>query len=759
MSDLPVPDHASRPARAIGRATANLTLQAFVVALFVSATLMFAIQPMFTRMVLPVLGGTPGVWSVAMVFFQGVLLCGYLYAHLLTRFVPMRVAALVHLVLMSVALLSLPIAMAKGWGTPPQSGTAFWLIGLFGASLGLPFFALAGNGPLLQAWFARSGHRHANDPYFLYGASNLGSFCGLLLYPVVFEPLMTLAQQSHVWTTGFMVLVGLIACASALAIRSGGDVGSTVRQPVAQPLASKLRLKIVGLAFVPSALLVAVTAQLTTDVVAAPFIWVIPLALYLLTFALAFKDKPRLTHAMMLKLQPWLIGAAVMLVTNAGAHNFFGGILASMGLTIAAFFICTMVAHGELYASRPAASQLTEFYFWMSAGGVLGGIFSALVAPQIFSTILEYPILLVLALLCRPAFHGGPRRAWLLEAGCLVAAALLLSAPALLAGVQIDASLSAARFLVIIFLCLVIMLSGDKPARLLGMTTFTMICALVYNPGFGKVQSLRSFFGVHRIVDTHDSRIRLLYHGTTIHGAQRLVAPDTAQTHPELLTYYYQGGPFSQAIDAARATRGSLTDVAVVGLGSGSLACSEKAGENWRFFEIDPVVVGIARDPQKFRFLTDCAPNSDVVLGDARLTMAADQHAYDLIVLDAFSSDSIPVHLLTREAMAVYQSKLKPNGTIILHISNRHMRLDGVVAQVAQEQGLVTWLGQDTSPVDFMNDFHAHAIIAVVARSNEDVGELKNLPNWVQLAPDPSIRAWSDDYANILQAIWRQIRG
>ena len=759
MSDLPVPGHATHPATTLGPATANLTLQAFVAALFVSSTLMFAIQPMFTRMVLPVLGGTPGVWSVAMVFFQGVLLCGYLYAHLLTRFVPMRLAALLHLVLMSVAVLSLPIAMAKGWGAPPQSGTAFWLIGLFGASLGLPFFALAGNGPLLQAWFARSGHRHANDPYFLYGASNLGSFCGLLLYPVACEPLMTLAQQSHAWTTGFMVLVGLIACASVLAIRVGGETGGMARQPVAPPLSAALRLKTIGLAFVPSALLVAVTAQLTTDVVAAPFIWVIPLALYLLTFALAFKDKPRLTHAMMLKVQPWLIGAAVVLVANAGAHDSSAGIVSSMGLTVAAFFVCTMVAHGELYAARPAVSQLTEFYFWMSAGGVLGGIFSALVAPLLFSTILEYPILLVLALLCRPAFHNGPRRAWLIEAGCLAAAALVLGAPGLAGVFQINASLSTLRFIVVILFSLVIMLSGDKPSRLLGLTAFTIILALIYNPRFGKVQSLRSFFGVHRIVDTEDDRTRLLFHGTTIHGVQRLAAPGAAPLRPEQLSYYYQGGPFSQAIDAARSRRGALRDVAVVGLGSGSLACSAKTGENWRIFEIDPVVVSIARDPQKFRFLADCAPNSDIVVGDARLTLAADPHAYDLIVLDAFSSDSIPVHLLTREAMAVYQAKLKPNGTIILHISNRHMRLDGVVARVAQEQGLVTWLGQDTSPVDFLNDYHALAIIAVVAKTNDDVGDLKNLANWVQLVPDPTIRAWSDDYANILQAIWRQIRG
>ncbi len=739
------------------RLAPGLTLIAFAAALFVSALLMFSIQPMFTRMVLPVLGGAPGVWSVAMVFFQGLLLMGYLYAHLLTRYVPARFSAPLHLGLMLAALLALPVVLTSGWGAPPQSGTAFWLIGLFGASLGLPFFALAGNGPLLQAWFAGTGHKQAQDPYFLYGASNLGSFCGLLLYPVLFEPMMTLTQQSHAWMLGYVLLFCLIAGAGALAIRAGADARVQVTFPRAAPLRAAERLKVTGLSFVPSALLVAVTTQLTTDVVAAPFIWVIPLALYLLTFTLAFRVRPRLTPAMMLKAQPWLVGAAVLLVANAGAHDDAGPMVLAMLVTVLAFFVCAMVAHGELYAIRPPAAQLTEFYFWMSAGGVLGGIFCALLAPLVFSTILEYPILLVLALLCRPGIAAKPLRSWILPALAMAGGAALLAAPAWLGLAQLDPAWAPARYLALVLAMIGIMLAGQAPGRLVGLTAATLVLGLSYPAGLGHAVSHRSFFGVHRIMDSADGRVRLLYHGTTIHGAQFTHAAANAAP-PEMLTYYYEGGPMSQAIHAARETRGALADVAVVGLGAGSLACAAKSGETWRFFEIDPVVSAIAKDPKNFRFLSECG-HPEVVLGDARLTLASDAHHYDLIVLDAFSSDAIPVHLLTVEAMNLYQSRLKPGGTLVLHISNRHTRLDGVVQRVAEQAGLVTWLGQDKNPTDFLTDFRAHAAIAVVARSNAEIGNLQQRDNWMQLGSDPGIVPWSDDYSNILQAIWRQVRG
>ena len=429
----------------------------------------------------------------------------------------------------------------------------------------------------------------------------------------------------------------------------------------------------------------------------------------------------------------------------------------AMLMTLLAFFVCAMVAHGELYASRPPASQLTEFYFWMSAGGVLGGIFCALIAPLIFSTILEYPVLLVLALCARPDMAAKPLRSWLYPALAITALAAMLAMPAWLWAAQLDPSLATARYGLLVLAMIAIMLAGEAPGRLVGLTAATLILGISYPAGLGHAVSHRSFFGVHRIMDSADGRVRLLYHGTTIHGAQ-FTSPAANAAPPEMLTYYYEGGPMSQAIHAARETRSVLADVAVVGLGAGSLACAAKPDEKWRFFEIDPVVAAIAADPKNFRFLSECG-KPEVVLGDARLTLASDTHQYDLIVLDAFSSDAIPVHLLTTQAMALYQSRLKPGGTVVLHISNRHTRLDGVVQRVAEQAGLVAWLGQDNNQSDFLVDFRARAAIAVVASSNAEIGSLQKRDNWVQLGRDPSIVPWSDDYANILQAIWRHLRG
>ena len=541
----------------------SLVLPVFAAALFVSATLMFEVQPMFTRMVLPVLGGSPGVWSIAMVFFQAMLLAGYFYAHVLTRHVPLRMAALVHLTIMAMALLCLPIARASGFDQPPESGTAFWLIGLFGASVGLPFFALAGNGPLLQAWFARSGHRQANDPYFLYGASNLGSFAGLLLYPVLIEPTLRLAQQSQLWTLGFLVLGFLIAAASLLVVRRGGQTALAAAIPDAA-LAKPQILRFVGLAFVPSGLLVAVTAQLSTDVAAAPLLWVLPLALFLLTFVLAFRERPLLSHRFMLQIQPWLVGASVILAAGTSLFNMF----AAIGLMLANYFVCAMVAHGELFRHRPPAGQLTGFYLWMSVGGVLGGIFAALLAPLLFSTILEYPVLLVLALLCRPPEASGTR--WHREAAVLLIGGVLLALPSWLGWAQLPDEFGLARFLVVVALALGIGMFGKDKGVLAGLTAATLIVVLAWQTGSGRTTAVRSFFGVHKIVDAQDGRVRLLFHGTTIHGAQRLLNEDgtPATGMPEKLTYYFDGGAMVEAISAVRLARRGLEDVAVVGLGA-----------------------------------------------------------------------------------------------------------------------------------------------------------------------------------------------
>src|SRR3989440_8354374 len=378
----------------------RLLLRVYAVAIFVSAALLFAVQPMFTKMVLPKLGGSPSGWSVAMVFFQAVLLAGYAYAHALTSYLPGRRSVIVHLAVMIAATLFLPLAIATWWSRPPADATAaIWLLGLFTVSIGLPFFALSANGPLLQAWFARTDHPAAASPYFLYAASNIGSFLALLSYPFVMEPLTTLGQQTRGWAVLFVVLIVLIAWCGVLMLRSARAADAPAIGTSLEPAPTWTNVaRWVVLAAIPSALLISVTSHISTDIAAAPFMWVIPLALYLATFVIVFSNRPILRHEWMVGIEPLFIVALVGVMVFEIRQYIF----AILALNVATFFVITIVCHGELSRSRPFARHLTAFYMWMSAGGVIGGLFAGLVAPDIFSSGGRYPALIVLAVLCRP---------------------------------------------------------------------------------------------------------------------------------------------------------------------------------------------------------------------------------------------------------------------------------------------------------------------------------------------------------------------
>ena len=728
-------------------------LPLYAAALFLSALLLFSVQPMFTKMVLPFLGGSPAVWSIAMVFFQGVLLLGYLYAHLITRFLPLHLAAGLHACVLIIAFALMPIALAQGFGRPPADGAALWLIGLFAASVGVPFFAVSGNGPLLQAWFARSGHRQAADPYFLYGASNLGSFAALLLYPLLIEPWLTVAQQSQAWMIGFAALALFIgACAFIVwespAPRFASAAGaSSMRE----------RLTWIALAFVPSALLVATTAHLSTDVASAPFLWVIPLALFLLTFVLIFRDKPVISDKVMLRLQPLSVVLLVLLLMLTWRVHYALAII----ITIGAFFVATMVCHAALYRRRPESGRLTEFYVFMSLGGVLGGAFAALAAPQLFVTVVEYPLMMLAALLARPGMFERPANGWLRDAGLVLGIGFAAAAPGLLFGANIPDSQGLTFVLAIAVLCGLMLWQSAHPARLAALAGAALLLTHVYQPGMGPTTYARSFFGVHKTVDLADGAVRILFHGTTIHGAEKLRdaagAPITSG-RPEQLTYFYNGGPFSQGIEAVRARNGGVFNrVGLVGLGVGALACYGLPGEHWSFYEIDPVVVRIATDPSKFRTMDSCAKGAPIHLGDARLTLADETEKFDLIIIDAFTSDVVPVHLLTKEAFALYVSKLSPHGAIALNITNRNIELTTVVAGSAAENGLAMFDKRDLNAPDFETTFKARAEVAVVARAAEDVsGTLTTAAGWRRVEQDKSVRVWTDDYSNIVSAIWRR---
>jgi hypothetical protein len=750
------------------RAPAGITLQdlpaavraapaLYGVTLFASALLLFAVQPMFTKMVLPRLGGAPAVWSVAMVFFQAALLAGYAYAHLLARWLSPGRAAIGHLALLALAASTLPLSIAAGFGNPPAEGVSLWLFALFAASIGLPFVALAASAPLLQSWFAASGHPQARNPYVLYAASNLGSFTALIAYPLAIEPLLTLKAQTLTWSVGFAALALMVAAAGILVAQRPAMAHDAAGNDASTAPTWATRARWIALAAIPSGMVIAVTAHLTTDIAAAPFLWVIPLALFLLTFVAVFRERPWISHATVVWLVPFV--AAPLAVSAGGGDKAFW--LATVLLNVFGFMLLTLLCHGELYARRPAPARLTDFYLCVSVGGVIGGAFAALVAPNVFSGTYEYPLLIAAALLVLPgAFDGGWRR-FLAQAGFVLALAAIVVAARMLSDARLPYSANVYFQGGLVLLVAGMLLQRHQPARFFALALLSFALVECWRPGLAPVETVRSFFGVHRVAETADGRARLLIHGTTLHGAEKIrtAEGEPLTGPPEPLTYYYFGSPISEGIEAARAAQGGLKKVASVGLGTGSLACHRRDGEAWTFFEIDPEVIRIARDPALFRFLARCAPDAPIVLGDARLTLEASADRYDLIVLDAFSSDAIPVHLLTREAFAGYLSRLTENGVLVVHISNRHLELAPVLAAVGKAEGLVAYLKQDTAASNFEADFRTNSRVVALARKPSDFGDLPLRTGWRPLAADPDVAAWTDDYSNILGTLWRKKTG
>jgi hypothetical protein len=752
-------------ARRLGSARESSPLLAvFAGTLFLSAFLLFSVQPMFARMALPQLGGSPSVWAVSMCFFQAMLLAGYCYAHLVNRLVPARLAPLVHLSVMGVAVLTLPIGLPAAWSEPPAGDAYLWLMGLLAAGVGLPFFAVSANAPLLQAWFARSGHPHARDPYFLYGASNVGSLVALLGYPVLIEPFAGLGTQAALWTVGFLALgVAILTCALLGPVQAhAGDVDHVASLESAAPPrpTSSQRLAWVALAFVPSGLLVAFTSHVTTDIASAPFLWVIPLAMFLGTFILVFRDVPLIPHRTMLLLQPVAVVAVVLGLSLNGNR---GWVIAAVTGAVA-FFVTTMVCHKELYDRRPASAHLTEYYLWMSLGGVLGGIFAALVAPQIFSVIWEFPLLLVLGAALRPGVFVRQSRNEATELACTAGAALLLMLCfnlLLAGGVMAGWQSELARSFFIVGCGLLAVVNAAQPLRQLAFIALAAIAIVVLPSALNRGHAERSFFGVHRVMTSPDGKLRLLMHGTTLHGVQRIRDAEGPHAQPLVPTaYYYPGSPNARGAAVARlatAKSGAQFRAGVVGLGAGVMACNAQPGEHWRFFEIDPVVVEIARDGHRFTFLSTCQRNADIVLGDARLKLTKEApHSFDYLLIDAFSSDAVPVHLLTREAISLYLDNLTPNGILALHVSNRHLDLRTVAAATAKSIP-ETFVALAVDRFEHRSLEALSSEVVFVTRSRESFELIKTLP-YVHPVDGVAVAPWSDDFSDIVSAIWRKSR-
>jgi hypothetical protein len=735
----------------------------FCLTLFVSAALLFCMQPMIAKMILPLLGGTPAVWNTCMVFFQAVLLAGYTYAHATSSWLGIRRQLTLHLVILTLPFIVLPVDLAAGWVPPTDRNPIPWLLSLLLISIGIPFFVLSASAPLLQKWFASTRHFTAGDPYYLYAASNLGSMLALVCYPLLIEPMLPLKgdlwlAQNWLWTTGYALLVVLMAgCAyatwyvrPATAKEESGkrDWASFEIDKILQKDSGpsvRMRLRWIALAFVPSSLLLGVTTYITTDIAPVPLLWVIPLALYLLSFIMVFASRPLVPLSWAERALPMAI-----LVT---AFTFFFEAVYKIGplLHLATFFLAALVCHGELAKARPAIRHLTGFYLCISVGGVLGGLATALIAPLIFDRIFEYPLALILLCLLRPHVLSDDKARlgrWLdvclpLALGGAVAAALLLGLPA--------TGLKPVPF-TITLVCLPMLLGcyafKDRPLRFaLGLGALLLTAGLSSRLYNRVLHQERTFFGVLRVIHDPEGNFHQLAHGSIVHGQQSL---DPSRRR-EPLTYYHRTGPIGQIFEVFQG-RPSIQQVGVIGLGAGSLACYAQPGADWTFFEIDPAVEKIARDPRFFTFLNDCrASKLDVVLGDARLRLKeAPEHCYGLIVLDAFTSDSIPIHLLTREAMRLYVDKLADGGLLAFHISNVYLDLRPILGKLARDANLVCLIRHDAEiSVEEARSGKTASLWAVMARREEDLGNLVMDPRWQSPPSDVGGALWTDDFSNI----------
>jgi len=726
----------------------RLVPMVFAGTIFTSAALVFMVEPMVAKMILPQLGGSPAVWNTCMAFFQIALLAGYLYAHLLQQFLPAKIQALAHLIVLVAAALLLPVTVTGAFGAAPVGAPVGWLLTVLLVSIGLPFAALSATAPLLQAWYARAlrGQPETSNPYVLYAASNLGSMLALLAYPAGIEPLLALTSQTLVWAGVYvlfcllMVAVGFYVCHD--------EPNEKPPQPVSlvaghQAITWSERILWILLAAGPSSLMLGVTTYISNDVASVPLFWVIPLALYLLTFVVAFQARPLFPQDRALVWQAAFVAAAAALLCL-----YSNNLLLHLTVYLGAFFFSALVCHQKLAASRPHPAHLTEFYLLISLGGVLGGIFNALLAPVLFNSVLEFPLLLVLCALARPWTLAPFDRRTLVFAGAgLAAAAALALVP-----------FNPTSALVPIVFALI----GGVAAWLVRRRAliFTLVTAALVGQAVAvppdkrtNLMSVRSFFGVSRVTLGSEPQLggalHILFHGTTIHGVQG----QSADFRCKPTVYYAPEDPLGQGFIAIMNAKPNA-NIGVVGLGSGALAAYTRPGSQLRYFEIDPEVERIARDPRYFTFLSACAKGKiDVVLGDARLTMAREPaHSFDLIQIDAFSADNIPTHLLTTQAMSVYFDALKPDGILMLHLTNRNLKLEPAAAATAKAIG-ATALMQDFVPAPGTAPLAAApSKVMLIARSPEALSAFARDPRW-RPARDGGVRAWSDDYTNILGAL------
>jgi hypothetical protein len=729
----------------------------FSISIFTGAFLLFLVQPLMAKMLLPYYGGAPAVWNTCMVFSQVMLLLGYACSHLLTKRFKSHFQFLIYFIILLSPLLVLPIDFDESAIPPAGHQTVFWLLRSLLFKVGLPFFVVASISPLLQRWFSYSDHPQSEDPYFLYSASNAGSLLSLISYPVLFEVLWDSTALSRLWRDGYIFLIILIfLCIIALGRcrvfrghLSDAKQGSQI-DPIAAPLSLKMVSFWVFASFAPSALMLSVTNHITTNLAAVPLLWVLPLSLYLLTFILAFARRQILPQRWVLRVLPFFILPIVPVVFISSKAELF-----LIPCHLIMFFILALACHTELAQSRPPKSRLTEFYLLMSVGGALGGVFVAIISPMLFSSIIEYPISLFLTLVVLTRFSidskENGKRIWDVISPIVLALAIVLFLTvSRVLGLK-DGSIIQ---LLLVFgpTALIVFSFKERPWRYaLAYGVLLIAVSVIARAGDdSQVYAGRNFFGTKHIVENEQRTIRYLRHGTTLHGAQYV---DTTRKR-EPLSYYHRKGPIGEVFTALYKTKENL-NVAVVGLGVGTIASYIREGSKITFFEIDSAVKDIAEDKRHFNFLSTISGKFEIIVGDGRLQLSkATDGIYDLIILDAFSSDSIPVHLLTSEAVALYKSKIKASGILVFHISNRFINLKPVLAKHAEafgmkavskyDQNLSTESEKDRLPSDYG---------VMGTNDSKVIDRLQENGGWKDLAVDPTVAPWTDKYSNIIDVL------
>ena len=672
----------------------------YAVTILLAAFLLFQVQPLIGKMILPWFGGASAVWSTCMLFFQAALLGGYLYAHWLHERLRPRLQVLLHMALLALSLLVLPLAPDASWKGTGLENPEWRILGLLATVVGLPYFLLSTTSPLIQAWVVRA---HGATPYRLYALSNLGSMLGLLTYPAVFEPRLAVRTQSLVWSGGYLVFALLCGLAAWLSVR-----GNRVEQrweatdPPPEAPGWGLRLLWAALAACASTLLLAITAYLTQDVAAIPFLWVLPLSVYLLSFIVCF-EAPRLYER-----RVWLplLGVALFLMGRMLAPEGPEYKVPRTVLTAtAALLVCSMVCHGEVVRSRPHPRYLTGFYLMIALGGALGGVTVGLLAPNLFRGYYELPVGLVacgLLALVALARERRPWRARSLEWAGWGAAAVLLGAYAVWLGHSMQDSLKGVRV------------------------------------------AERNFYGQLRVKDVDEGDgmgiRRKLLHGVINHGEQILRSDFRARP----LTYYCADSGIGRVLRATE--KGPPRRIGVVGLGCGTLAAYGRPGDVVRFYEINPLVPRLAQT--EFSFLRDSGARTEIVLGDGRLMLERepDQH-FDVLAMDAFSGDSVPVHLLTRQAFGTYLRHLKPEGVLAVNISNKYLDLKPVVERAAAAFGKVALMVEYEEDEEELECFGSSWALVMERGTWEKLRPA--LSGAELIAPRPGFRTWTDDFSSM----------